>query len=73
VWGIIAVVAFTFLCRHKKWAPALGITIGFFVSIVAQGVLMGGGPEMCFGVVLFPLCGWLISRATLAIAGPGRQ
>ena len=73
VWGVIAVVAFTFLCRRKRWAPALGIIIGFFVDIVALGVLTGGGPEMCFGFVLFPLCGWLISRATLAIAGCRRQ
>jgi len=73
VWGAIAVVAFTFMWRQKKWALAVGPVLGLLVNIVAQIAIAGGGPGACVGFVGFPLYGLIISWLTLRIAGSRRQ
>ena len=66
VLGLIATVGLTCLCRRKRWAPAIGLAMGFAVNIVGQIVLAGGGPGACAGFFVFPLIGWLASQLTLA-------
>jgi len=73
VLGAIAAVAFTFMCRRKKWALAVGPVLGLLVNIVAQILIAGGGPGACVGFVVFPVYGLIISWLTLRIAGPRRQ
>ena len=66
--GLMAAAVFTFLCRRKRWAIAVGPAVGFVVDIVAQGIMMGGGPSMCIGFVVYPLYGLVISWLTLKLA-----
>lgn len=73
VWGVIAVVAFTFMWRRKKWALAVGPVLGFLVNIVGQILIAGGGQGACVGFVGLPLYGLIISWLTLRIAGSLRQ
>ncbi|MBN1509716.1 MAG: hypothetical protein JW955_22910 [Sedimentisphaerales bacterium] len=73
VWGAIAVVAFTFMWRQKKWALAVGPVLGLLVNIVGQIIIAGGGPGGGVGFVAFPLYGLVISWLTLRIAGSRRQ
>jgi hypothetical protein len=73
LWGLIAVVWFTFLWRQKKWALVVGPVLGLLVNIVAQIAIAGGGPGACVGFAAFPLYGLVISWLTLRIAGSRRQ
>ena len=68
VLGLIATVGLTYLCRRKRWAPAIGLTMGFTVNVVGQIALAGGGPGACVGFFVFPLIGWLASQLTLTFA-----
>jgi len=68
VWGLLATVPLTFLCRRKRWAPAIGLILGFVVDVVGQIGIAGGGPGACAGFFFLPLYGWLISHLTLKLA-----
>jgi hypothetical protein len=68
VWGLMATVALTFMFRRKKWAPDIGLGLGFVVNVVGQIGLAGGGPGACVGFFVFPLFGWLVSLLTLRLA-----
>ncbi len=65
--GLMAAGVFTFLCRRRRWAIAVGPVVGLAVNVVAQGVMMGGGPSMCVGFVAYPLYGLAISWLTLKL------
>jgi len=65
VWGLIAVLVITFVCRRKAWAIAIGPVLMFVVNVVAQIVVAGEGPGACAGALVLPLCGLFVSWATL--------
>ena len=66
--GFVAVAVFTFLCRRRRWAIAIGPVFGLAINIIAQIVIAGGGPGACVGFVAFPLYGLAISWLTLRLA-----
>jgi hypothetical protein len=69
ILGLIAVVPLTFMWRRKKWAYAVGPVLGLVINIVAQILIAGQGPGACFGFVVFPFLGLILSYLTLRIAG----
>ena len=66
--GFVAVAVFTFLCRRRRWAIAIGPVFGLAINIIAQIVIAGGGPGACVSFVAFPLYGLAISWLTLKLA-----
>ncbi len=65
IWGLIAVFAITFVCRRKRWAMAIGPLLMFAVHFAAQNVTATEGPAACASALVLPLCGLLVSWATL--------
>lgn len=66
--GFVAVGVFTFLCRRRRWAIAIGPVFGLAIDIIAQIVIAGDGPGACVGFVVFPVFGLVISWLTLKLA-----
>ena len=71
--GFVAVAVFTFLCRRRRWAIAIGPVFGLAIDIVAQIIIAGGGPGACVGFFVFPLYGLVISWLTLKLASRRRR
>ncbi len=69
LWGLIAVFAVTFVCRRKRWAMAIGPVLMFAVHFAAQNVTATEGPAACASALVLPLCGLLVSWATLKVTG----
>ena len=67
IWGLIAAFAITFVCRRKKWAIAIGPLLMFAVHFAAQNVTGTEGPAACASALVLPLCGLLVSWATLKV------
>jgi len=67
IWGLIAVLALTFLCRRKRWAMAIGPVLMFAVHFATQNVTATEGPAACASSLVLPLCGLLVSWATLRV------
>ncbi len=67
IWGLIAVFAITFVCRRKRWAMAIGPVLMFAVHFAAQNVTGIEGPAACASALVLPLCGLLVSWATLKV------
>lgn len=67
IWGLIAVLAITFVCRRKRWAIAIGPVLMFAVHFAAQNVTSTEGPAACASALVLPLCGLLVSWATLKV------
>jgi uncharacterized membrane protein YhaH (DUF805 family) len=65
VWGLIAAFVLTFLGRRKRWAIAIGPVLMFAVHFATQNVTAMEGPAACASVLVLPLCGLLVSWATL--------
>ena len=67
IWGLIAVSVITFLCRRQRWAIAIGPVLMFAVHFVTQNVTAIEGPAACASALVLPLCGLLVSWATLKV------
>ncbi len=67
IWGLIAVFVLTFLCRRQRWAIAIGPVLMFAVHFAAQNVTAIEGPAACASALVLPLCGLLVSWATLKV------
>ena len=67
IWGLIAAFVLTFVCRRKRWAIAVGPVLMFVVHFAAQNVTAIEGPAACASALALPLCGLLVSWATLKV------
>ncbi len=67
IWGLVAAFAITFVCRRKRWAIAIGPLLMFAVHFAAQNVTATEGPAACASALALPLCGLLVSWATLKV------
>ncbi len=67
IWGLIAAFVLTFICRRKRWAIAIGPVLMFAVHFAAQNVTAMEGPAACASALVLPLCGLLVSWATLKV------